>query len=308
MRRAMILRSRWFLPLLLGSIVAAAGAAPATDYATELAAWRKRAEENLRKDLGWLTIAGRWELKEGDNTLGSNPANDIALPKELSPARLGVLRVGRDGARLTLEPGVRMWVEPEAGLRGPEFVQRALRTRDDAPEWVSSGRLSFYVFTRDDGKSILRIADRESRNRRQFAGRVWYDPKAEMRLPARFVPYPAGTRIPVANVRGEITEEDATGSVEFELAGQKLKLDAFSEDDGTLFIILRDGTSGVTTYPPGRFLRADKPVDGRTVLDFNKTYNPPCAFSAYTTCPLPPPQNWLKSRIDAGEKYVAARK
>jgi len=307
MRRAMILRSRWFLLLLLGSVVAA-DAAPASDYATEIAAWRKRAEENLRKDLGWLTIAGRWELKEGGNTLGSSPANDIVLPKELAPARLGALHVGKDGVRLTLERGARMWVEPEPGVRGPEFAQRVLRTREDALEWVSSGRLSLYVFTRDDGKSILRIADRESRNRKQFPGRVWYDPKPEMRIPARFVSYPAGTKIPVANVRGEITEEDATGQVEFELAGQKLKLDAFAEDDGALFIILRDETSGVTTYPPGRFLRADKPVDGRTVLDFNKTYNPPCAFSAYTTCPLPPPQNWLKSRIDAGEKYVAARK
>ncbi len=307
MRRALTPNPGWILLLLpvLGSIAAAADVTP---YAAEIAAWRSRAEASLRKDLGWLTIAGRWELKNGKNTLGANPASDVVLPKELSPPKLGVLHVGSEGVRLALAPGVRMWTEPVAGERGAEFTQRMLQTRDGAPEWVSSGRMSFYVFTRDDGKSILRIADRESRHRKEFAGRVWYDVKPDMRVPARFVPYPAGTKIPVANVRGEISEEDAAGRVEFDLAGHKHHLDVFAEDDGALFIILRDATSGVTTYPPGRFLRAEKPADGRTVLDFNKTYNPPCAFSAYTTCPLPPPQNWLQARVDAGEKYVAARK
>lgn len=311
MRRVLTLFAGWLLFVPAGHFVptaAAAGATPGSDYAADIAAWRKRADDSLRRDLGWLTIAGRWELRDGENSLGSNPASDVVLPKELAPAKLGVLRVGRDGVRLALAPGVRMWVEPEPGKRGPEFTERVLRTGEDGLDWVSSGRLSLYVFTRDDGRSILRIADRDSRLRKQFAGRIWYEPKPDMRLPARFVAYPAGTRIPVANVRGEITEEDAAGYVEFDLAGSRLRLDAFAESDGALFIILRDGTSGDTTYPAGRFLRADKPVDGRTVVDLNKAHNPPCAFSAYTTCPLPPPQNWLKVRIDAGEKYAAARK
>ena len=275
-------------------------------YDAEIAAWRQKADASLRRDLGWLTIAGRWELKPGDNTLGSAPGSDVVLPRELSPPRLGRVRVEPDAVTLVLERGVRMWDEPKPGERGAAFSERVLKTADD-DDWVTSGRLSLYVFRRPDGKAVLRIADRESRLRKEFHGRAWYEARSDMRVPARFVPYPAGTRIPVANVRGEIAEEDAAGRVEFEVAGKKMSLDAFAEDDGRLFILMRDETSAVTTYGAGRFLLADKPADGRTVLDFNKAYNPPCAFSAYTTCPLPPPQNWLKTRIEAGEKYVARR-
>lgn len=305
---------RWTLAVLAGLTMVGGGhvaqaetvTTPA-DFSRDLAAWRARAEAGLRRDLGWLTIAGRWELAGGDHTIGSAPGNDVVLPKDLAPAKLGRLRVEKDRVTLLLAPGVRMWDEPEPGKRAAEFSERVLQTRGASIDWVTSGRLSLYALTRDDGKSILRIADRESRHRAQFGGRLWYGPKPEMRVAARFNPYPPGTKIPVANVRGEITEENAAGNVEFDLGGRRFTLDAFAEDDGALFIIVRDETSGVTTYPPGRFLRVEKPVNGRTVVDFNRTYNPPCAFSAYTTCPLPPPQNWLKARIDAGERYVQAK-
>ncbi|HZQ60273.1 MAG TPA: DUF1684 domain-containing protein [Casimicrobiaceae bacterium] len=277
------------------------------DYADELAAWRKRAEDSLRSDLGWLTIAGRWELGKGDNTLGSAPGNDVVLPKELSPPHLGRIRVGADGVKLMLAPGVRMWLEPRPGQRGADFSERKLETDDYGEEWVSMGRLSLTVYTPDNGKTILRIADRESPNRKRFAGRIWYPANGAVRVPAQFVAYPAGTKIPIANVRGEITDEDVAGYVEFELLGRKTRLDALREDDGTLFLIIRDATSGVTTYPAARFIHADAPVNGRTIVDFNKAYNPPCAFSAYTTCPLPPPQNWLRVAVEAGEKYAAPR-
>jgi uncharacterized protein (DUF1684 family) len=293
---------------VLFAFAAAATAAPADDYAKELAAWRANAEARLRNEHGWLAIAGRWELKDGANTIGSAPGNDVVLPKELAPAKLGTVRVTKAGATLTLAPGVKMWTEPAAGRREMEFTEHTLVTRG-SPDWVGAGRLSMYVFTREDGRSILRIADRESPNRKRFAGRVWYDGKPAMRVPAKFVAYPKGTKIPIANVMGEIHEEDAGGYVEFQLAGATHRLDAFvDDDDGSLFIIMRDGTSGAGTYPPGRFVTAAKPVDGKVDLDFNKAYNPPCAFSAYTTCPLPPPQNWLKASVDAGEKYVPVRK
>jgi uncharacterized protein len=297
---------RAMLWALLAVATSAYAQAPASGYTKEVAAWRAKAEESLRRDLGWLTIAGRWELPPGESTIGSAPGNRVVLPKELAPAKLGAVRVDKDKVTLSLAPGVSMWTEPQPGARGEKFSERVLVTKGRI-DWVTSGRLSLYVFTRDDGRAVLRIADRESRHRAQFKGRVWYDVDPAMRVAARFNPYPPGTRIPIANVRGEISEEDASGNVEFDLAGRTYKLDAFADDsDGSLFIILRDETSGVTTYPPGRFLVADKPVDGRTVVDFNKAYNPPCAFSAYTTCPLPPPQNWMKTRIPAGEKYAKA--
>jgi uncharacterized protein (DUF1684 family) len=116
-----------------------------------------------------------------------------------------------------------------------------------------------------------------------------------------------GATIPIANVRGEISYEKVAGTLEFTVNGRKMTLDAL-DDEGDLFIIFRDGTSNSTTYPPGRFLVVEKPKDGVSwVVDFNKAYNPPCAFSAYTTCPLPPPQNWLKADVAAGEKYAGRK-
>ena len=122
-------------------------------------------------------------------------------------------------------------------------------------------------------------------------------------MPARFVPHADGATFPIANVRGEISYEKVAGTLEFVLNGQKTTLDAL-DDDGDLFIIFRDATSSATTYPPGRFLYVEKPKDGAWIVDLNKAYNPPCAFSAYTTCPLPPPQNWLKNGVSAGERYI----
>ena len=130
-----------------------------------------------------------------------------------------------------------------------------------------------------------------------------YGADADYRVPARFVAQPKGTQIPIANVRGEISYEDVAGQLEFKLRGETVRLDAL-DDDGNLFVIFRDATSAKTTYPAGRFLYITKPADGAWTVDFNKAYNPPCAFSAYTTCPLPPPQNWMPSAVPAGERYV----
>ncbi len=184
---------------------------------------------------------------------------------------------------------------------------RDLCTGTTRIEWVTAGRLSLQFVKRDDGKFVVRAADRDAPIRKTFAGRVWFEPKADYKVPARFVPHPEGATIPIANVRGEISYEKVAGTLEFALNGQPLKLDAL-DDDGNLFVIFRDATSGKTTYGAGRFLYLEKPKDGAWVVDLNRAYNPPCAFSAYTTCPLPPPQNWLKTEVPAGERYVEVKR
>jgi len=148
----------------------------------------------------------------------------------------------------------------------------------------------------------VRAADRDSPRRKTFAGRLWYDPDAAYKVPAKFVPVASGATIPIANVRGEISYEKVAGTLEFTVNGKKMTLDAL-DDDGDLFIIFRDATSADATYPPGRFIAIRKPADGRWTVDFNRAYNPPCAFSAYTSCPLPPPQNVLPVRVEAGERF-----
>ena len=189
------------------------------------------------------------------------------------------------------------------GEPGAEFSERQLLADGQRIEWITAGRLSLQAVKRDDGKFVLRAADRDAPIRKSFAGRIWYEPRSDFRVPARFVPQPKGTQIPIANVRGEISYENVAGYLEFTLDGANVRLDAL-DDDGDLFVIFRDATSAKTTYPPGRFLSITKPPDGAWVVDFNKAFNPPCAFSAYTTCPLPPPQNWMKAAVPAGERYA----
>ena len=286
--------------------VAAHAATPAdAGWLDDLAKWRTRADTSLKRERGWLSIVSRDELAPGAHRIGAAPDNDVVLPKTLAPAYLGTITVSADHARLVLAKGQRMRTVAKDDP-GEEFTARDLVTGATRLEWVTAGRLSLQFVKRDDGKIVVRAADRESPRRKTFAGRVWYEPRAEFKVPARFVPHAEGATIPIANVRGEISYEKVAGSLEFVLNGQKTTLDAL-DDDGDLFIIFRDATSNATTYPPGRFLVVEKSKDGAWVVDFNKAYNPPCAFSAYTTCPLPPPQNWLKNDVSAGEKYAGRK-
>ena len=288
-------------------LLASAHAAPVTDpaYGEDLAKWRAKADANLTRERGWLSIVTRDELGPGTYRIGSAPDNQVVLPKAVAPAHLGTITVGSDKARLVLDKGIMMRTVVKDD-DAEEFTVRDLVTGASRVEWVTSGRLSLQFVKRDDGKIVVRAADRDSPRRKTFAGRLWYEPKAEFKVPAKFVPTAQGATIPIANVRGEISYEKVAGTLEFTVNGQKMSFDAL-DDEGALFIIFRDATSSSTTYPPGRFLVADKAKDGTWVVDFNKAHNPPCAFSAYTTCPLPPPQNWLKGEVSAGEKYAGRK-
>jgi uncharacterized protein len=289
------------------TLFASVHAAPVTDpaYREDLAKWRTKADASLTRERGWLSIVTRDELGPGTYRIGSAPDNQVVLPKALAPAHLGTITVGDGKARLVLDRGntMRTVVKDDGG---ETFTTRELVAGESRLEWVTSGRLSLQFVKREDGKIVVRAADRDSPRRKTFAGRLWYEPKADFKVPAKFVPTTQGATIPIANVRGEISYEKVAGTLEFTVNGQKMSFDAL-DDDGNLFIIFRDGTSNSTTYPPGRFLSIQKPADGTWVVDFNKAYNPPCAFSAYTTCPLPPPQNWLKGEVSAGEKYAGRK-
>jgi len=288
---------------LHAAAMAAAPVEPA--YLEDLSKWRTRADASLTRERGWLSIVSRDELTPGTYKIGSASDNQIVLPKGLAPAYLGTVTVGNDKARLALANGQKMQLVSKDGP-SEDFTARDLVTGATRLEWVTSGRLSLQFVKREDGKIVVRSADRDSPRRKTFAGRLWYEPKTDFKVPAKFTPLPNGATIPIANVRGEISYEKVAGTLEFTVNGQKMSFDAL-DDEGDLFIIFRDGTSNATTYPPGRFLVVEKPKDGAWVVDFNKAYNPPCAFSAYTTCPLPPPQNWLKGDVSAGEKYAGRK-
>lgn len=288
------------------SVLPLRAATPDPTWADDLAKWRTGATESLKRERGWLSMVSRDELAPGTYRIGTAPDNQVVLPKGLGPAHLGTLVVTRDLARLTLAPGQKMTLVDKGGL-ADEFTARDMVAGDSRLEWATQGRLSLQFVKREDGKIVVRAADRDSPRRKNFAGRQWYAADAAYKVPAKFIPVANGATIPIANVRGEIAYEKVAGTLEFTVNGQKMTLDAL-DDDGDLFIIFRDGTSATTTYPPGRFLAIKKPADGAGwVVDFNKAYNPPCAFSAFTTCPLPPPQNWLKGDVAAGEKYAGRK-
>lgn len=266
---------RMALPALAGVALFAA-----TSYQAEIAQWRRQREEGLKRDGGWLSVAGLFWLHEGGNTFGKDPGNEIVLPD--GPAQAGVfelldgkVRVRMDGATRELWP--------------------------DSLDVAKVGRLSLFVIKRSD-KYGIRLKDPESEYRREFHGIETYPAQEEYRLTARWVAEPR--KIPILNVLGQTEAMDSPGYAVFNLHGHEYRLRPYLEtaDAQELFYVFRDLTSARETYGAGRFLYSAMPADGHVVLDFNKAYNPPCAFTPYATCPLPPPENRLSVRIEAGEK------
>ena len=283
--------------------VIAQGVAVDAAYVKTVKDWRTRAEQSLRRDDGWLTLAGRYVLKPGENRFGTAPTNDVVFPKGLGPAGMG---------SVFIEPGKPVRVKLVEGLKmkaaDGEFTEREMSTSAEKRDWVRFGTTAFHIIERN-GRYVLRLADNKSKVREDFGGRVWYDVDDNYRIPATYVPYETPRKVNIVNVLDEVSEEVAPGYVEFLVNGRPYRLDAVGEDDG-LFFIFKDQTAGETTYGPGRFLYVDKkPKSGeRFTIDLNRAYNPPCAFSEFTTCPLPPKQNILPVRVEAGEKYPPLKK
>jgi uncharacterized protein len=284
-------------PILLAAAIALPVLAADPNYVKSVEEWRAGADKSLRKDNGWLTLAGRYVMKPGANTFGTARDNDLVFPKGLGPDHMGAVMVEPGKVAVKLLPGVTMTKE------GVTMTDKVMGTDGENRDWVQLGRASFHIIERD-GKYILRLADNQSEVRKHFGGRVWYGVNEKYLVDAKFVEYKPAHKIPIVNILDEVSDEPVAGYVEFTLAGKPYRLDALDDEAG-LFIILRDDTAGKTTYGSGRFLYVEKkPADGAAFkLDLNRVYNPPCAFSAFTTCPLPPKQNVLKVKIEAGEKY-----
>ena len=275
--------------------VVAAVAAPQTSYEESIQKWRRGLEAELRADDGWLTVIGLFWLKEGPNRVGTDPTSDIVLPKGSGPPRVGVFHFTKGHTTLEVEAGVPVL------LNGRPAGTGALRPDADK---VALGDLTMFVIKRAE-RFAIRLRNRNSALRKTFEGRVWFPVRASYRVIGRFVPYTPPRQIPILNVIGDVEPQPSPGYVVFSLNGRELRLDPIAEPGARqLFFILKDQTAGAETYPAGRFLYADLPKDGRVELDFNKAINPPCAFTPFATCPLPPKQNQLPVRIEAGERYA----
>jgi uncharacterized protein (DUF1684 family) len=252
----------------------------ALTYESEIATWRQNREAKLKRDGGWLTVAGLFWLHEGPNTIGSGPKNDVVLPA--GPAQAGVFEL--HGGKVTAK-----------------IAGSSRELRPDSDDVVNVDRLHLYVIKRSD-KFGIRLKDPQSQFVKEFRGIDYYPPKEDYRVTAKFVADPK--KIPITNILGQTEPEDSPGYVIFELHGKEYRLRPVLDDPSSpdLFFIFKDPTSQKETYGAGRFLDTDPPKEGKVVLDFNKAYNPPCAFTPYATCPLPPPENRLAVGIEAGEK------
>ncbi len=240
-------------------------------YRAQIEGWRRQREASLKADGGWLTVTGLLWLHDGANSFAAVEGATFQLDK-------GKVTLYMDGRKRELQPDT-----------------------SGKPDVVTRGAVSMLVIKRGD-KYGIRLKDNNSQLRKDFTGLHYFPVKPEYRIATRLVP--DAKKIPILNVLGQVEDTPSPGYVEFQLHGQKLRLTPVQESPGELSFIFRDLTSGKETYGSGRFLDAELGKDGEVVLDFNKAYNPPCAFTPYATCPLPPKENRLGARIEAGElKY-----
>lgn len=259
--------------------------------------WRAERTAELTKPDGWLSLIGLHFLKPGPNTVGSDKGNDVVLVQ--GPGRFGVVTVGVESkVRFEIASGL------EAKIAGQVVGSGDLLLGAGAvkPTLVSCGTVSFFVIERG-GKMALRVRDSTSARRAHFAGLDYFPIDPSWCIAARWVAFEKSRMIPLVNILGQTSPALVPGKAVFERDGKTVELLAIDEGPGEpLFFVIADATSGKETYAAARFVYADLPKDGVVILDFNRAENPPCAFTPFATCPLPPKENRLPFGVTAGEK------
>jgi uncharacterized protein (DUF1684 family) len=271
-------------------------------YLADLEKWRAERLASLTSEYGWLSVVGLFWLQPGANRVGSDPGNEVVLPGAGTPAIAGTLELRPDGTVvLHPSPGA------EVTLGGSPATERVLASdRTGNPDLLAIGAVRLYLIERG-GKLAVRVKDPKSARRVRFAGIRSFPVDPAFRVEGTFEPYPSPREVAVATVQGPEQRMLAPGLVLFRLGGTTLALEPLvsSPKDTDFFFVFRDATSGRETYGAGRFLDtpAPKAPASTVVLDFNRAYTPPCAFTPYATCPLPPKQNELPVHVEAGEKF-----
>lgn len=262
-------------------------------YLESLRKQRQERADSLLADRGWLTLAGLCWLHEGANTLGADAANDVRLPASV-PDHAGILRWEDDKVTLYAAPGVEMRCN---GV--PVTVLEMKSNWTAAPDFVEMGDLTFTLL-QWERRFALRVWDRHYPARRAFTGLRWYEINPAYCIVVRFVAYDPPKPMRIADAVGEVSEVASPGYVSFFWQGSEYRLDAQARGK-RLFYNFRDATNGDTTYGAGRFLYSPLPENGQVTIDFNQATNPFCAYTPYAVCPLPPEQNRLPFRVEAGE-------
>jgi hypothetical protein len=283
-----------------GATTAATGSGLQTERAS-IDQWRSERVAELTNETGWLTLVGLYWLNEGNNTFGRAPSNTLVLdhPSLAPTAGAFVLTNGHVTFKASPGSGITHGGQPVTAI---DLVSDA----KESPTVVSSGPLRFFIIERA-GKFGVRVRDVASRWRQDFRGLDYFPVDTDWMIDARFEPYEPQRHIPIVNILGLEEDMVSPGALVFTRNGKELRLDTVLDgpDAMDLFVMFADSTSGHETYGAGRFIHVPFATGGKTVIDFNKAYNPPCAFNNFATCPLPPHQNRLAVKVTAGEMKYA---
>lgn len=291
--------SKIFLFFSFALLVAACTKTPDVDpnYVKEINDWHSKRINRLKADNGWLNLAGRFWLKQGESTFGFGKDNDLVVESSKVPERIGSFNFKDSIVTFKTKEGVDVLLN---GNPVKEIVMIDDQKKDMTV--LQIGPIKFNLIVRDTLYGI-RFRDLNSELVKNFKGVERFLVDESWKFNAKFEAYNPPKEIAVPNILGQVSKEKSPGAVVFEREGKTYKIDAVDEGDDNLFLIIADQTSGDETYGGGRFMYVKKPDSTGTIgLDFNKAYNPPCVFTKYATCPLPPLQNYLKLKIEAGEK------
>jgi uncharacterized protein (DUF1684 family) len=266
-------------------------------YMDEMTRWQQTMEHNLRKDDGWLSVVGLEWLQAGINTIGSVSDNDIILPA-YTPAKLGFIDFSNEQVKISIETDAEVTIDDKP-------VKSAVLRDDNDPDGASVVKIDSITFSviKRSNQYGIRVRDSKNAAIANFKGRNWFPIDSAYKVPANFVLHPTPRTLQVMNSVGIMVPMQNPGYLEFVLDGEQLRLEAFEADETQWWVIFKDGTSGLSTYGAGRFLYVQRPAEGQIWIDFNRAYHPPCAFTHYATCPLPPKENILSRQINAGERF-----
>jgi uncharacterized protein (DUF1684 family) len=285
----MIVRSLFCL--LLAAITAMS-----LSYNETVEEWRRNREARLKADDGWLTVAGLFWLNEGTNPAGTGDKNIVQLPGATKLTNFGTFERNDEKVTFKPAPGVQAALNGTA-VTGP--VSMASDADGATPDLLVTGDITMFVIKRGE-RFAIRMRDKNSKMRREFTSLRWFPVREDYRVEAKWIAYDKPKTIEIPNILNEVEQQMSIGRAVFTLKGKEYSLEPVVEGD-ELFYIFKDLTAGKETYPAGRFVYTAMPVNGKVTIDFNKAYTPPCAFTPYATCPLPPRQNRLQTRIEAGE-------
>jgi len=266
------------------------------NYQQSIMDWRKEREESIRKENGWLALSGLFWLKLGKNRIGSDPSNEIQLP-ERAPAHIGYFDYNGNSVTLYVTPGNKVMVndkQTDFALLQPDIAEN--------PSFITIEDIQLVVIQRGN-KLGIRMWDNQREARSSFPARNWFDIDENFLIPARYTAYDRPKMAFFPDLTGEKSEFPVDGYIAFNFNDKEYRLDVTKEEDESFFVRFWDPTSESETYPTGRYLVTEVDKDGNVQLDFNRAYNPPCAFTDFATCVFAPEQNRLDFKVFAGERY-----